>query len=182
VPLLAIVAPLAPVAALAGLAALGPDATIRELDGNRCVVKVRNLTKLLALRSTIHLSARDIVGVEVVEGSEHSDGIERSVRELGTSIPFVIHAGRFRRGPRREFWAFRPGKPYLRVDVLTPEFRVLRLRVDDPDATVELLQRLAEVGREQRRTETHRAAVAEPRPSSILDNWERFAGRRHEPR
>ncbi len=122
----------AAVVALA-LAARRPPFVTLELTGDLLRVRLGLLDRFCCLHGDLLLPTASIAGVAVASRT----AVPRSgLRLPGTSVPGVIRAGSFGRGPRRDFWDVRRAESYL-VVVLHPGGPYRRVVLEVPDPTEE---------------------------------------------
>jgi hypothetical protein len=107
--------------------------------GSELVVRVRGFGKVLALKSQIRLPLRSIVGVRLDPDAVH--GIWKGWRFPGTHIPGLVVAGTFYRAGKKAFWSVGRGAAVV-IDLENAAYDQLVVEVEDPEATVRLLERI----------------------------------------
>ena len=102
--------------------------TTVEVAHGLVYVRFRSAAKVLAFASTVRIPVDELVSVGVV--GRPTKRTERAWRLAGTSLPGVVHAGRFRVAGRTELWAIRRNHPALRI---VSTNRILLVDVEDPE-------------------------------------------------
>ncbi|WP_103546134.1 hypothetical protein [Streptomyces sp. SM1] len=107
-------------------------------------VEFRGLDKLWTLKSRLEIPLAH------VRGATHDPGMAREpkgIRVAGTHFPGYITAGRFRQGGERLFWDVKnPDKAVVVALADGGTYDRLVIEVDDPRATVALIERSIERG------------------------------------
>ncbi|GAA0522053.1 hypothetical protein Ade02nite_63570 [Paractinoplanes deccanensis] len=109
-----------------------------EIEGDDLVVRVEGLDKLWALKSSLTIPLHN------VRGATNDPGIvgePKGVRTAGTHMPGVVVAGSFRREGERVFWDVRDPAKAVVIELADESYARLVVQVDDPRATVELVER-----------------------------------------
>jgi hypothetical protein len=108
-----------------------------SIDGSNLVVEIEGLDKLWSLRSRLVIPLTNVLGAmhdpDIVHGS-------KGWRMAGTQLPGVITAGSFRQDGQRVFWDVHRGDRAVVVDLADERYNRLVIEVDDPIATVDLIQ------------------------------------------
>ncbi|MEU8821898.1 hypothetical protein [Actinoplanes sp. NPDC048796] len=110
---------------------------IVEIEGGSLVVRVEGMDKLWALKSSLTIPLAN------VRGATNDPGIvsePKGVRTAGTNMPGVVVAGSFRREGERIFWDVRDPAKAVVIELTDEHYARLIVQVDDPRATVELIE------------------------------------------
>lgn len=105
------------------------------------VIEVRGWSKLWTLRSEIRIPLSSVKQARLEPKAVK--GWWRGWRIRGTHIPGVIVAGSYYRTGGREFWDVRSGGTAVAIDLDGAKYRRLVVDVEDPEAIVELINRVA---------------------------------------
>lgn len=108
------------------------------IEGDTLVVNVEGLDKLWALKSRLAIPLAN------VRGATQDPGITRDakgVRGPGTHLPGVIVAGTFHTEGERVFWDVHDPAKALVIELSDERYTRLVIEVDDPRATVDLIER-----------------------------------------
>ncbi|MEO3977874.1 hypothetical protein [Streptomyces sp. CAU 1734] len=114
-----------------------------SIDGDRLVVTMEGLDRVWALKSAV------TVPLAHVRGATADPGIVRGrkgVRAPGTHFPGVITAGTFHTREGRVFWAVRDAAKAVVIELTGERYARLVVQVDDPRATVALIEQAVPVG------------------------------------
>lgn len=108
------------------------------IDGDRLVVALQGFDRLWALKSRLEIPLANVQGATIDRGIVRD---RKGVRAPGTHIPRVVTAGTFHRDGERTFWNVRGGDRTVVIQLRNEEYARLVLEVDDPRATVALVER-----------------------------------------
>lgn len=109
-----------------------------SIDGNELVVEVQGLDKLWALKSRL------TIPLAHVRGATEDRGIAREPkgwRGPGAHIPGVVVAGTFHQDGQKVFWDVHHNDTTIVIELRDDTYQRLIIEVDDPHATVELIER-----------------------------------------
>lgn len=114
-----------------------------SLDGSDLVVDVEGMDKLWALRSRLTIPLAHVRGATADPGIV-SDG--QGVKLGGARIPGVIVAGTFQQDGERVFWDVHDKSKAVVIELHDDTYARLVVQVEDPRATVELVERACSQG------------------------------------
>lgn len=114
-------------------------ATVSIVEG-RLVVELNGLDRLWALKSRLRIPLEHVRGASADPGMIHEP---KGLRVGGTHVPGVITAGTFHQEGDRVFWAVKDAAKAVVVELRDERYARLVLQVDDPRATVGLIERAA---------------------------------------
>jgi hypothetical protein len=109
-----------------------------RIDNDSVVVDMEGLDRLWALRSSLTIPLANVRGATADPGmiSEPT-----GVRVGGTNVPGVIRAGSFRVDGEHVFWDVHDAAKAVVVELSDERYARLVIEVDDPRATVDLIER-----------------------------------------
>ncbi|QFZ17162.1 hypothetical protein [Saccharothrix syringae] len=108
-----------------------------HIDGDDLVVVIEGLDKLWALKSTLTIPLANVRGATADPGIAKEP---KGIRAPGTHMPGVITAGTFHLNGDRVFWDVRDPAKAVVIELADERYARLVLQVDDPRATVELVE------------------------------------------
>ena len=111
------------------------DLTVAE---GKLTLHVRGTDKLWAFRSSLEIPLVHIAGVRA--DPEVARGWYHGIRMPGTNVPGVITAGTFYQDGKRVFWDVHHPEKTIVIDLHDERYSELVVEVDDPEATVKLIQ------------------------------------------
>lgn len=111
--------------------------TTVSIEGDRLVVRLTGLDRLLTLRGRIEVPLRDVRGATADPGIV---GQPKGRRWPGTHLPGVVVGGTFVQDGERTFWNVRDERRAVVVQLAHHRFRRLVLDVPDPRATVRAIE------------------------------------------
>jgi hypothetical protein len=109
-----------------------------RIDNDSVVVDMEGLDRLWALRSSLTIPLANVRGATADPGMI---GEPKGVRVGGTSVPGVIRAGSFRVDGEHVFWDVHDAAKAVVVELSDERYARLVIEVDDPRATVDLIER-----------------------------------------
>jgi hypothetical protein len=109
-----------------------------SIDGERLIVEVRGVDRLLAARRRIDVPLAHVRSVRA-----DPDAARRwpGVRAPGTHIPFVVKAGTFYSHDQRIFWDVHHPERAIVIELEDERWSRLVLEVADPAAAVAAIER-----------------------------------------
>lgn len=108
-----------------------------RIDGDDLVVVIEGLDKLWALKSSLTIPLVNVRGVTADPGIAAEP---KGIRAPGARIPGVITAGTFHLDGEKVFWDVRDPSKTIVVELADERYARLVLQVDDPRATVALVE------------------------------------------
>ncbi|MEV7090562.1 hypothetical protein AB0O07_32595 [Streptomyces sp. NPDC093085] len=108
-----------------------------RIEGDDLVVLIEGLDKLWALKSRLTIPLTNVRGATVDPGITTDP---KGIRAPGTRVPGVIAAGTFHRDGEKVFWDVKDPSKTVVVELADEEYARLVLQVDDPRATVALVE------------------------------------------
>jgi hypothetical protein len=111
------------------------DLTIAE---GKLTLHVQGADKLWAFKSSLEIPLAHITGVRA--DREAARGWYHGIRMPGTNVPGVITAGTFYQDGKRLFWDVHHPEKTIVIDLHDERYSELVVEVDDPDASVKLIQ------------------------------------------
>ena len=108
-----------------------------RIDGDDLVVVIEGLDKLWSFKSSL------TIPLDNVRGETADPGIAtepKGVRAPGAHVPGVITAGTFHQDGETVFWDVKDPSKAVVVELADEKYTRLVLQVDDPRATVALVQ------------------------------------------
>jgi hypothetical protein len=109
-----------------------------SIDGSDLTINVQGLDKLWTLKSQL------TIPIAHVRGATADPGIvaePKGWRGPGTHLPGVIVAGTFHQDGQKVFWDVHDKNKAVVIELENDTFQRLVVEVDDPRATVELIER-----------------------------------------
>lgn len=110
-----------------------------EIAGDKLIVHIRGVDKVLALASRLEISLRHISSVEIDPAEAHE--VFHGLRMGGTNVPGVITAGRFLQGGQWAFWDVHDPAHSIAIYLHDDSYARLVIGVDDPRAAVATIRR-----------------------------------------
>jgi len=108
-----------------------------SIDRSELAVEIQGLDRLWCLKRRL------TIPLEHVRGATTDPGIvneSKGRRALGTYVPGVIRAGLFYYNGQRVFWDVHDKDKAVVIDLVDDSYRRLVIEVEDPRATVELIE------------------------------------------
>ncbi|HTJ32326.1 MAG TPA: hypothetical protein VL738_03780 [Dactylosporangium sp.] len=109
-----------------------------SIDGESLVVEIEGLDKLWALKSRLVIPLTNVRGATADPGVAHEP---KGIRAPGAYIPNVITAGTFHLDGEKVFWDVHDARKAVVIALADEKYARLVVEVDDPRATVELVER-----------------------------------------
>lgn len=109
-----------------------------SIDGDDLVVEIEGWDKLWSLRSRLVIPLANVRGATADPGAVAGP---KGLRAPGTSVPGVITAGTFHQDGEKVFWDVRDAARAVVVALADDRYARLVVQVDDPAATVDLIER-----------------------------------------
>lgn len=109
-----------------------------SIEGGDLTVEVRGTDRLWALTSRLTIPLQHVRGATVDPGITAEP---KGWRGLGTHVPGVIVAGTFHQDGERVFWDVRDPARAVVIELRDDRHQRLVLSVEDPRATVDLVER-----------------------------------------
>ncbi|AKG44622.1 hypothetical protein ACWD33_15085 [Streptomyces xiamenensis] len=108
-----------------------------RIDGDDLVVVIEGLHKVWALKSSLTIPLAHVRGATADPGMIAEP---KGIRAPGTRVPGLITAGTFHLNGEKVFWDVRDPAKTVVVELADQEYARLVLQVDDPRATVALVE------------------------------------------
>lgn len=108
-----------------------------SIDHDELTVAVQGLDKLWTLKSRLTIPLTHVRGATADPGIV---GESKGWRGSGTHIPGVITAGTFHQDGQKIFWDVHDKDKAVVIELVDDTYRRLVIEVDDPRATVELIE------------------------------------------
>ncbi|WP_424216318.1 hypothetical protein ACN20G_29715 (plasmid) [Streptomyces sp. BI20] len=105
---------------------------------NTLVVEIEGLDRVWSLKSRLDIPLAEVRGATVDPGAAREP---KGIRTAGTHFPGVITAGAFRSRGERVFWHVKNPAKVIVVELTGDPWDRLVIEVDDPRATVALIER-----------------------------------------
>jgi hypothetical protein len=109
-----------------------------SIDGGVLTVVMNGLDKLWSLRSQLDIPLAHVRGASFDPAIVHES---KGWRGPGSNVPGVIMAGTFHQHGQLIFWDVHRGDNAVVIELEHDHFERLVVEVDDPMATVQLIQR-----------------------------------------
>ncbi|MEV7555759.1 hypothetical protein AB0N89_39590 [Amycolatopsis sp. NPDC089917] len=107
------------------------------IDGGDLVVTIEGLDKLWALKSSLTIPLANVRGATADPGITAGP---KGIRAPGTHLPGVITAGTFHLDGEKVFWDVKDASKAVVLELADERYTRLVLQVDDPRATVALVE------------------------------------------
>ncbi|GAA3290170.1 hypothetical protein Dvina_26925 [Dactylosporangium vinaceum] len=111
-------------------------ATVR-VDADTLVVEIEGIDKLWALKSRLEIPLANVRGATADPGIAREP---KGIRTAGTYLPNYITAGAFRVDGEKVFWDVRDANKAVVIELADERYARLIIEVDDPRATVALVE------------------------------------------
>ncbi|WP_069170177.1 hypothetical protein [Streptomyces griseus] len=108
-----------------------------RIEGDNLVVVIEGLDKFWALKGSLTVPLAHVRGATVDPGIA---GEPKGIRAPGSHLPGVIIAGTFHQDGERVFWDVKDPSKALVIELADEQYARLVLQVDDPRATVDLIE------------------------------------------
>lgn len=108
-----------------------------RIDGDDLVVVIEGIHKVWALKSSLTIPLANVRGATADPGMIAEP---KGIRAPGTRVPGLITAGTFHLHGEKVFWDVRDPAKTVVVELADEEYARLVLQVDDPRATVALVE------------------------------------------
>jgi hypothetical protein len=109
-----------------------------SIDGSDLIIDVHGLDKLWTLRRRLTFPLTHIHGATADPGIVVEP---KGWRGPGTHLPGVVVAGTFHQDDQKVFWAVHHKDKAVVIELKDDTYQRLIIEVDDPRATVELIER-----------------------------------------
>lgn len=109
-----------------------------SIDAGVMTVVVHGLDKLWSMRSQLDIPLAHVRGASVDPAIVHEP---KGWRGPGSNVPGVLTAGTFHQHGELIFWDVHRGDNAVVIELEHDSFERLVIEVDDPQATVELIER-----------------------------------------
>ncbi|HWG51875.1 MAG TPA: hypothetical protein VN677_01110 [Gemmatimonadaceae bacterium] len=109
-----------------------------SVEGDHVRLEVQGWDKVWALKSQLDIPLANILSVRVAP--EEARGLWHGIRMPGTQIPGVIIAGTFYQHDGAVFYDVHDPEQTIALELDHDHFKRLVIQVDDPAATVALLE------------------------------------------
>ncbi|GAB3703939.1 hypothetical protein GCM10027598_03390 [Amycolatopsis oliviviridis] len=107
------------------------------IDGGELVVVIEGLDKLWALKSRLSIPLANVRGATADPGITADP---KGIRAPGAHVPGVITAGTFHLDGEKVFWDVKDASKAVVIELADERYTRLVLQVDDPRATVALVE------------------------------------------
>lgn len=108
-----------------------------RIEGNDLVVVIEGLDKLWAFKGGLTIPLANVRGATADPGIATEP---KGIRAPGSHVPGVITAGTFHQDGEKVFWHVKDPSKAVVVELADEEYVRLVLQVDDPRATVALVE------------------------------------------
>ena len=108
-----------------------------RIDGDDLIVVIEGLNKLWAFKSSLTIPLANVRGATADPGIAAEP---KGIRAPGARVPGVITAGTFHQDGEKIFWDVRDPSKAVVVELADDQYARLVLQVDDPRATVALVE------------------------------------------
>jgi hypothetical protein len=109
-----------------------------SIDGSNLIIDVQGLDKIWSLKSRLVIPLAHVRGA-TADPSITSE--RKGWRGPGTELPGVIVAGTFHQEGKKVFWDVHKKEKAVVIELEDETYQRLVIEVDDPRATVELIER-----------------------------------------
>jgi hypothetical protein len=108
-----------------------------SIKDDNFVFRIKGITKVFALRSSLTVPIKNVVGVNATLGAMK---MPKGLRAPGTAIPGLIYAGTFYSGSDKVFWDVRHAKKAIVIKLKNEDFKQLVVEVENPAEAVSLIK------------------------------------------
>ncbi|MGV9853135.1 hypothetical protein ACWDWU_30850 [Streptomyces sp. NPDC003442] len=108
-----------------------------RIDGDDLVVVIEGLDKLWSFKGSLTIPLANVRGATADPGIASEP---KGIRAAGSRVPGVITAGTFHRDGEKVFWDVRDPSKAVVIELADERYARLVLQVDDPRATVALVE------------------------------------------
>ncbi|MFJ8795710.1 hypothetical protein [Streptomyces sp. NPDC102462] len=108
-----------------------------RIDGDNLVVVIEGLDKLWSFKSSLTIPLANVRGATADPGIAADP---KGIRAPGSHVPGVITAGTFHQEGEKVFWDVKDPSKAVVVELADERYTRLVLQVDDPRATVALVE------------------------------------------
>ncbi|MET7320559.1 hypothetical protein [Streptomyces sp. NPDC005549] len=108
-----------------------------RIEGGTLVVVIEGLDKLWAFKGGLTIPLANVRGATVDPGITTEP---KGVRAPGSHVPGVIVAGTFHQDGEKVFWDVKDRSKAVVIELADEQYARLVLQVDDPRATVALIE------------------------------------------
>ncbi|MFM9449364.1 hypothetical protein [Streptomyces acidiscabies] len=109
-----------------------------RIDGNDLVVVIEGLDKLWAFKGSLTIPLANVRGATADPGISTDP---KGIRAPGSHVPGVITAGTFHQDGEKVFWDVKDPSKAVVIELADERYTRLVLQVDDPRATVALVEK-----------------------------------------
>ncbi|MFI1735262.1 hypothetical protein ACH40E_39790 [Streptomyces acidicola] len=108
-----------------------------RIDGDNLVVVIEGLDKLWSFKGSLTIPLANVRGATADPGIATDP---KGIRAPGSHVPGVITAGTFHQDGEKVFWEVKDPSKAVVVELADERYTRLVLQVDDPRATVALVE------------------------------------------
>ena len=109
-----------------------------RIDGDNLTVVIEGLDKLWAFKGSLTIPLTNVRGATADPGISTDP---KGIRAPGSHVPGVITAGTFHQDGEKIFWDVKDPSKAIVIELADERYRRLILQVDDPRATVTLIEK-----------------------------------------
>ncbi|TDC70675.1 hypothetical protein [Streptomyces hainanensis] len=109
-----------------------------RIEGDDLVVVIEGLNRLWAFKSSLTIPLANVRGATADPGITAEP---KGIRAPGAHVPGVITAGTFHQDGEKVFWEVKDPSKAVVVELADEKYARLVLQVDDPRATVALVEK-----------------------------------------
>ncbi|MET9357051.1 hypothetical protein ABZY14_29325 [Streptomyces sp. NPDC006617] len=109
-----------------------------RIDGDNLVVAIEGLDKLWSFKGSLTIPLANVRGATADPGIATDP---KGIRAPGSHVPGLITAGTFHQDGEKVFWSVKNPSKAVVVELADEEYARLVLQVDDPRATVALVEK-----------------------------------------
>ncbi|GAA2243465.1 hypothetical protein GCM10010232_33090 [Streptomyces amakusaensis] len=113
-----------------------------NVDGGRLIVEITGMNRVWALKKRLDIPLAHVRGATADPGIAMEP---KGIRAPGTHFPRFITSGTFYKDGERVFWDVRDSSKAVVVELAGERYTRLVVQVDDPRATVALIERAQHV-------------------------------------
>lgn len=111
-----------------------------EIVADKLVLTVEGIDVVLAFKKSLEVPLSHVRGATLGITAEAQARLDESIRLPGAYMPGIAIAGRFYRHGDWIFWNIHEGKKAITIDLDHEGYVSLVVEVEDPEATVALVQ------------------------------------------
>jgi len=110
-----------------------------RVENDQLVITMQGARKFLTLKSEVTINLDSVIGVTV--GLSWKDLPRTFDKILGTNSNMFYYGGKFKQDGDKVFYDLKKSEDAVVIELKDEEFKQLIIGVDDPEATVELIQK-----------------------------------------